>query len=611
MFLEPEELELLRWLGHMPLASVRDLVGLEVMSQAALYKVLPDLESRGLVAHIEIGMTMTRRKRWYLTRSGVRRAFALDHRHADTHAKKALESLSVWDPEWRQIYARYEWGHNHDYTPAPSGTGRSAGERVDIGHDHVPWTATRSGLETLLSRVRIPMLEQTYALAPTLLRSAEVSDDVASERKMTVFHWIRTNSAVHAVARYGDWVWIPFVWVGVEVTRSALAKKWEHWWRGLHYFSMSEATYSEYDAYWENRPWSEPDPTPVVSGWVIVAMDMMAFTVARQVIAPGSSIFRKCVIVENHVEYTEGELRISKDFIWDPPRSEVIGLPEDIAEWIKDHDHAWWRALNSTLATRIFGCIEQWPAMRVSQIAQMVRESNRKTKEALDPLVAAGLVVQLEKRFYMASGGMTRAAYRDRISVGTINRRLGQYLAPDGRYRRRNVRHNGGVNRLAVSFTKDWLPVAGGWRGIFNVPGVTQLAPDLMVLLREGPFGFGWHYVEYERTAVAPQQILTKTRPYRLFAHEGYPRPLIVVTEREAAEAAFVRACPDLPMLTSTLDRAAKGFVLDIPGIWRYRGDPVVLPSFDPTSSEAEDEIEDYRPERQGSVTITTVPPQF
>ena len=577
LFLSPEERETLRWLGRMPFASAQDVSAIGVMSKARVYKALPHWDEAGLVSHIDVGMTMAKRKRWYLTRHGVRQVFAMDHQHADARIERHLDRLDLPLEEWEAITERYAWDHTHTYQPAQHWNGRRNEMAEDLGHEHVPWSATPAGLLTLLTRM--PMLEQTYAQVPTLLRSdeAELDSEGLTDRRLSDFGWLRNSSAVHAVARYGPHIWIPCVWVGMEVSRNVLEKRWKRPFRGLRHYSAEEDSYDSYnrhDIYGLDEP--EPERAPDPSGWLVIAMDVRAMMIARQVISPRAAPYRKCVIVDSGKVIEEGTIRSSNDFAWDPPQLAALGFPEGIEESVEE-DKAF-QAINGKLAFRTFVAVEQWPAMRVGQLANLVKESNRKTKEVLESLATAGLATELEGRYYLADGGMLCAARRDRISVKTIRNRFGTYLDETSRYRRRNVRHNSGVNKLAVACAREKVDVAAGWRGVLNVAKATQLAPDILILVDSDLFDWGWHYVEYERSATTVKHIQRKLRPYRLLAENKVLWPLILVVDKADAEAVFVRACPELPMITSTLGRVVQGPVSGEPAaVWRFKEEPVVI----------------------------------
>lgn len=60
--------------------------------------------------------------------------------------------------------------------------------------------------------------------------------------------------------------------------------------------------------------------------------------------------------------------------------------------------------------------------------------------------------------------------------------------------------HDDGLMALMTEFVSWGITVANGWRS-WERWGGGGIEPDGMVRLNEGPFGAGWHYVEYERSA--------------------------------------------------------------------------------------------------------------
>ena len=60
-----------------------------------------------------------------------------------------------------------------------------------------------------------------------------------------------------------------------------------------------------------------------------------------------------------------------------------------------------------------------------------------------------------------------------------------------------------------------------GWRGEVNVPGLTQVRPDLLVLVEEGPLGAGPHCIEFERRAVQRWQVVGKLGPTTAWWRRG------------------------------------------------------------------------------------------
>ena len=109
-----------------------------------------------------------------------------------------------------------------------------------------------------------------------------------------------------------------------------------------------------------------------------------------------------------------------------------------------------------------------------------------------------------------------------------------------------------------------------------NLPGLTQVRPDLLVQVSEGPFGTGTHYIEFERSAVSPLDAQDKLGPYRRTA-AGRPLPLLVVCETGRGQVNFRAAGGTLPMLTAPFERALAGPLTGPVTVWSRNGIPAAL----------------------------------
>ena len=170
---------------------------------------------------------------------------------------------------------------------------------------------------------------------------------------------------------------------------------------------------------------------------------------------------------------------------------------------------------------------------------------------------------------------MRRAANMSRVMPSIIRSRHGAYL--DRWYREHEQRHNDGVNRLVVRFAREGVEAVAGWRGEVNVPGLTQVRPDLLVQVSEGALGAGAYCIEFERTAVSPQEVGYKLGPYRQMAAAGRALPLLMVCETARGRLNFRAAAGTLPMLTATQERAFAGPVTGAVTVWSRNGVPAAL----------------------------------
>ena len=232
-------------------------------------------------------------------------------------------------------------------------------------------------------------------------------------------------------------------------------------------------------------------------------------------------------------------------------------------------------AIDGRTAHRLFLAICQFPAMRASWLREVVGNSSSEVSRHLKRFVDTGLVAVFDGWHYLSELGMKRAANMSRVLPRVIQQRHGAYL--DRWYREHEQHHNDGVNRLVVRFAREGVEAVAGWRGEVNVPGFTQVRPDLMVQVSEGPFGAGAYCMEFERSAVSPYDVSHKLGPYRRMAAAGRPLPLLMVCETARGRTNFRAAAGTLPILTATLERALAGPLTGPATVWSRDGVPAAL----------------------------------
>ena len=258
------------------------------------------------------------------------------------------------------------------------------------------------------------------------------------------------------------------------------------------------------------------------------------------------------------------ELRPSRDLVADPSGHPNLGRPENIDRWLgRNRDLA---ALDGPHAYRVFMTIAEFPAVRASHLRRIVGGASAEVRRILDDFVSTGLVAEFDGRYYVAELGMRRAATLSRVSAAAIRRRHGAYL--ERGYREHELGHNDGLNRLVMRFAQEGVAVAAGWRGEVNVPNVTQVRPDLLAPVVAGPYGGGYHFLEYERFA-GSQRTESKLRPYRRMMEMGRPLPMLVVGDSRQVVENFLSLAGDLPLLAATLDMALQGPLSGAYTVWR------------------------------------------
>ena len=573
-----EQRRLLRIIARMPLASAANLAPILGLAEDRVRRMLGTLRSGGWVESVVRGMTERRQHRWFLTRKAVDALYVTGHQHPAPREEARAEGLAAFHPEGElpeDYRERFALAHDHpvhleNHESSPFAAGETAdGNGSGVDHEHPPWTATSRGIETSLRR--LAMLEPVYKLAPDLIRSGRVRPpaNVAATRelRMTDFRLLRHGGFYHAVARYGPDLWTPFTYAGLHATERALRRKEQHRFWGVDCYSHQEDRYLRIG----NRLFYEdPDQAVEPSAQIVVAHDAWARELARSTLA-GST---PTVFCTPDGQCTPAvELRPSRDLVSDPAGHPTVGRPEAANLWLRDNPDV--AAIDGRTAHRLFMTVAQFPAMRASWLAEVVKGSAAEIRRHLRRFVQTGLAAVFDGRHYLSELGMRRAANMSRVLPSVIRSRHGAYL--DRWYREHEQYHNDGVNRLVVRFAREGVEVAAGWRGEVNVPGLTQVRPDLLVQVSGGALGTGAYYIEFERTAVRPERVAEKLGPYRRMAAAGRALPLLMVCETARGRRNFRAAAGPLPMLTATLERALAGPVTGADTVWSRDGVPAAL----------------------------------
>ena len=578
--LDDGQRRLLRITARMPLASVANLASTLGATEDRVRAMLGRLRSGGWVSSVMRGMTERRQHRWFLTGKAVEALYVTDHQHPSAREEVRASGQAAFHPE-RELPEdfRERFALDHDHPPhleGPDDSPFSSGGKVQEGgdgadHEHPPWTATSRGVE--MSLRRLAMLEPVYRLAPDLISSgrvnwpAEVDTPASRKVRMTDFRLLRRGGFYHAVAHYGEQVWTPFTYAGIHATERVIRRKEQHRFWGVDCYSSEEDRYLRIG----NRTFYEdPDQEVEPSAQVVVAVDAWARELARNTLS-GSTPTIFCT--------PDGRcspavaLRPSRDLVSDPAEHATVGRPENAAQWLRNNPDM--AAIDGRLAHRLFLTVCQFPAMRASWLAEVAKGKPAEVRRHLRRFVETGLVAVFDGRHYLSELGMRRAANMSRVLPGVIRSRHGAYL--DRWYREHERRHNDGVNRLVVQFAREGVAAVAGWRGEVNVPGLTQVRPDLLVPVVEGPYGAGAYCTEFERSAVQRSEVAQKLAPYRRMAADGRPLPLLVVCETERGEGNFRDAGRGLPVLTTTEVRAFAGPLTGAVTVWDRNGAPAAL----------------------------------
>ena len=245
---------------------------------------------------------------------------------------------------------------------------------------------------------------------------------------------------------------------------------------------------------------------------------------------------------------------------------------DDFGDWLDDRGVG---GVDGRLRHRIMAVIEEWPGVRRSYISDFTGERRSGALgNGLKDASSQSLVKRVGDGYYLTQSGYGIASRRDNQSNGYAYGRHGR-LSQSETSRKRIEQHDWPLMRVMSGLSRSGAPVAAGWRGM-DLLRRSRVAPDGMVYLR-GPWGVGWHYVEYEQRAVGPARIDQKLSAYRDRGRSN-DWPLLVIC-RNARHEETVRGCIDgLPVLTTHIRDVTDGAALGDGAGWRNQwGEPVML----------------------------------
>lgn len=533
---------LVRIIGRMPLASAPNLAAILADDVRRTRARLGSLRHAGWIEAMSIGMLEAPQQRWFATSQAAQALYAHEGVPAAT---------------------------DDDAPPSPFPSSVPAGAAPSGVREYLPWTATSRGVRTCVRR--LASLELLYRLAPGLLRSGwlRVPDsDTAGhvDDGLTDFRLLRSGGWFHAVAHYGEHYWVTFTYVGLHATERALRRKRAHRYWGLDaYASEHDAHERAADRVFYGDPAYEATP----SAQVILAADAWAAHLAEREFARSA---RPLICTPDGLWGDPVELRPSGDRVGDPIMPMEVGRAERLTRWRRSNADT--VAITDSFAYATFMAVAQFPAMRAVELGRLLSTAPRQVDAALARLVEVGLIDHFDDRCYLTERGLQRAANASRLLASALIRRHGAYLLPAFLHRQRH--HDSGINQLVLQFASEGASAFVGWRGEINVPGVTQIRPDLVVLVSDGPLGSGAYRLEYERSATTPSEVIEKIRPYRKCAAVGRHVPLLMVCETEQAAGRFAEFDTLVPLLVTHMAAAEAGRLTGDITAWRQRDSDAV-----------------------------------
>ena len=294
---------------------------------------------------------------------------------------------------------------------------------------------------------------------------------------------------------------------------------------------------------------------------------------------------RACKIVEDRLAFYCAEDRTSiAASNPEPGRGQIIcySPPMDMGKWPFEQrlrDSQWCIRDGSVLAKVLYSVI-RFPGAWFSLIkADAHIKDSKRIKKALRKLTKLEWINRRKYRgrwrYSVASRGYHHVA---RIE-GTSNtrwRERSRVPAFDGRPRHQD--HEDGTVSLLQEFMEDGLKVEPGWRALQDLIGGGRIAPDGLVYLTRGPYGPGWCYVEYERSARYQGRAARKLRGY-VSAGRRDRFPVLFVLWNDHAETVFhtFGRQHGLRMVTTTIARLRRYGAVGVPGCWSRYGEDVVI----------------------------------
>ena len=231
---------------------------------------------------------------------------------------------------------------------------------------------------------------------------------------------------------------------------------------------------------------------------------------------------------------------------------------------------------------RVSDIVTEWAGMEVKFAKKALGEDEkgRRATRACKTLADWEMVERRQKggkgyRYAIGSKGFRGLAMRDGVGSGTYRR---WRRVPEWEGHPQLQAHEDGLMEMMAQLMAEGLHVANGTRSWEHMGREGAIAPDGMVYLLVSPYGEGWHYVEYERSARRSDDALSKLNGYMAASRQD-DWPVLFVLWDEAAEKLFQQLGTEggLKMLTTTLDRLKAAGAVGLPGCWSRYGEDVVI----------------------------------
>ena len=211
--------------------------------------------------------------------------------------------------------------------------------------------------------------------------------------------------------------------------------------------------------------------------------------------------------------------------------------------WLTAVERSPWSGAGGQVAARVLGAVVQWPGAHLRFLRALLGESGGagRVGRMCRKLGDDGLVLRSGEgraaRYFATGTGLWVMSYQDRIHHldAWSSTQLSQWPEANKNPPRHAVSpaHEDGLREVLRAFAAEGCPVANGHRYAEHLGSEGGIAPDAMMYLRVSPFGEGWHYVEYERSARYRFRISGKLNGYgSRRRRDGYPVILVCWDDR-------------------------------------------------------------------------------
>ena len=531
-----------------PWASASELSLATGIPLATVNRNLDGFYRRGWAESRMVGRGATVKRRWKLNSECLEEEFTVDHSHRGPYGTE-----------------------DHSHNPLDPSV---------ADHLHLPWALSEASVRALYDR--LPCLVSFYDIALRLFDDAgpDLLFWIGEDRPSLVeWRFLRRGQLLEAIAVYENSnheFHVGFYWIGLQLKPSRLLEKWAEQFDSLAYTSEAMQFELRMNPYRMNDADPDFDPSPQLSLYVVVGADEYAARQAMECIPRGGYLRDKAcswwISGDPCRKIGEsGRVWPGGDVIADRFEDVRLGEPERVAP-LGDNGQRdappFPQSMSSVLPYRIFSWAEEHAAIRVEDGEYIFRDCPEDVEPAFSALQKDGMLKKYGDEYYLTDLAMNYVAARDRISVTSVRDRLLTYVGEDDYRRNHELDHNRGMWRIVRALHRHGIKVWGGWRGVRNFPGVTQIQPDGL-LYADGPWGRGLYLVEFERSATGPDRVTEKLRTFRRALRLGIRFWVIWITETHRAATRFLERTRNLDVMVATLEELEAGPIAGPGAIWR------------------------------------------